>query len=168
MSPPRMADESSDPASPVDFENWGAADAGKTQVRARLPGADTNPHRLRLEDLASLDIRPLARAPEWGTGGAQWSELAGRRDAELRVEVSSWPGAVLLRTFGCGRAGPVVGIVLLAATACHLGGERPWFLCSRCSGRAALLYWWERRWQCRGCVGLLYRSQQRRAGSRGQ
>lgn len=44
-------------------------------------------------------------------------------------------------------------------TACHLGGERPWFLCPCCDRRVAKLYSCA-LFACRHCVHLNYRSQQ--------
>ena len=50
--------------------------------------------------------------------------------------------------------------VYLDRTDCHLGGQRPWFLCpaSGCSRRVALLYG-GRIFACRHCYQLAYQSQ---------
>ena len=51
-------------------------------------------------------------------------------------------------------------------TACHLGGQRPWFVCSVYSGgrycgrRVAVLYGAGELFACRRCYGLAYASQQ--------
>ena len=45
--------------------------------------------------------------------------------------------------------------IYLDWTRCHLGGERPWFLCPRCSRRVAVLYGGE-RFRCRHCHDLAY------------
>jgi hypothetical protein len=51
-------------------------------------------------------------------------------------------------------------------TACHLGGQRPWFVCSvyrngqYCGRRAAVLYAGGKLFACRRCYGLAYASQQ--------
>jgi len=48
--------------------------------------------------------------------------------------------------------------VRLARTPCHLGGSRPWFICPRCSRRAATIYL--HGWPaCRKCSRLVYQSQ---------
>lgn len=43
-------------------------------------------------------------------------------------------------------------------TACHLGGQRPWFLCPRCGRRVAVL-WGGDIYACRHCHKLAYPSQ---------
>jgi hypothetical protein len=55
--------------------------------------------------------------------------------------------------------------VQLTWTPCHLGGQRPWFLCEgvrarRCRRRTAILYDGGGWFACRDCCGLAYRSQQ--------
>jgi hypothetical protein len=50
-------------------------------------------------------------------------------------------------------------------TACHLGGHRPWFVCSfsshgrYCGRRVAVLYGAAELFACRHCYGLTYASQ---------
>ena len=58
--------------------------------------------------------------------------------------------------------------VPIRLTACHLGGVRPWFVCSvygdgrYCGRRAAILYGAGELFACRQCYGLSYASQQER------
>lgn len=49
--------------------------------------------------------------------------------------------------------------VQITWTPCHLGGERPWFLCPCCGRRVAKLYG-SVLFACRHCLRLNYRSQQ--------
>lgn len=49
--------------------------------------------------------------------------------------------------------------VPISWTPCHLGGERPWFLCPCCGRRVARLYG-STMFACRHCLRLNYRSQQ--------
>ena len=49
---------------------------------------------------------------------------------------------------------------------CHLGGQRHWFTCPRCSKRVAVLYAPGRYFACRGCGGLSYATQTEGAGDR--
>lgn len=51
--------------------------------------------------------------------------------------------------------------ITLARTPCHLGGDRPWFLCPTdgCSRRVAILYLSHGRFACRHCLKLAYQSQ---------
>ncbi|QSP93791.1 hypothetical protein LPB19_11350 [Marinobacter salinisoli] len=48
----------------------------------------------------------------------------------------------------------------IARTACHFGGDRPWFLCpgDQCSKRVAILYG-PNSMLCRHCWGIAYQSQ---------
>jgi len=63
--------------------------------------------------------------------------------------------------------------VPIRLTACHLGGVRPWFVCSvysdgrYCGRRAAILYGAGELFACRRCYGLAYESQQQTARHRG-
>lgn len=49
---------------------------------------------------------------------------------------------------------------------CHLGGQRHWFTCPRCSKRVAVLYAPGRCFVCRQCGGLGYATQKEGAGDR--
>jgi len=51
-------------------------------------------------------------------------------------------------------------------SACHLGGQRHWFTCPRCSKRVAVLYAPGRYFACRQCGGLGYATQKEGAGDR--
>src|SRR5215831_16033489 len=59
--------------------------------------------------------------------------------------------------------------VPIRLTACHLGGVRPWFVCSvysdgrYCGRRAAIFYSVGELFACRRCYGLAYESQQQTA-----
>lgn len=57
--------------------------------------------------------------------------------------------------------------VALAWTACHFGGQRPWFVCpgTGCGRRTAVLYG-GRFFLCRRCQGLAYESTRRSPGER--
>lgn len=48
--------------------------------------------------------------------------------------------------------------VFLDWTACHLGGQRPWFLCPRCGRRVGVLYGGS-IYDCRHCHNLVYTCQ---------
>ena len=49
---------------------------------------------------------------------------------------------------------------------CHLGGQRHWFTCPRCSKRVAVLYAPGRYFACRQCGGLSYPTQKESSGDR--
>jgi len=48
--------------------------------------------------------------------------------------------------------------IVVQRTRCHFGGSRPWWFCPRCGRRCAILYG-GRRFLCRHCHGIRYRSQ---------
>jgi len=54
---------------------------------------------------------------------------------------------------------PVEQRIPLERTPCNYGGERPWFLCSRCNKRIAVLYGADVLFLCRHCYQLPYASQ---------
>ena len=56
--------------------------------------------------------------------------------------------------------------VLTQTSPCHLGGQRHWFTCPRCSKRVAVLYAPGSYFACRGCGGLGYVTQKEGAGDR--
>ena len=49
---------------------------------------------------------------------------------------------------------------------CHLGGQRHWFTCPRCSKRVAVLYAPGQYFACRQCGGLGYATQKEGVGDR--
>jgi len=49
--------------------------------------------------------------------------------------------------------------IFLDRTPCNYGGYRPWFLCSNCGRRIAVLYGAGENFLCRHCYGLSYGSQ---------
>ena len=62
---------------------------------------------------------------------------------------------------------PIEQRVPITWTRCHLGGRRPWFICSvrtngrYCGRRLAVLYAAGELFACRCCSGLAYASQQK-------
>jgi hypothetical protein len=75
----------------------------------------------------------------------------------------------LIKRVGDAPIGRVVGTARVPITwaPCHLGGRRPWFICSvrmngqYCGRRVALLYAAGELFACRCCCGLAYASQQK-------
>jgi len=51
-------------------------------------------------------------------------------------------------------------------TDCYFGGQRTWFLCSRCQARAAVIYCITNYFICRKCCGLVYKSQHQTKANR--
>lgn len=56
--------------------------------------------------------------------------------------------------------------VLTQTSDCHLGGQRHWFTCPKCSKRVAVLYAPGRYFACRQCGGLAYATQKEGIGNR--
>ena len=54
----------------------------------------------------------------------------------------------------------------IATTACHYGGERPWWLCPRCGSRRAVLFSVGGRFRCRACHRVAYSSTRETASDR--
>lgn len=99
----------------------------------------------------------------WTRGG----ELAG--SISVCTEMDAVVLIYLSRSWGGSEWKSVEQRVLITWTACHLGGQRPWFVCSVshqgrfCGRRAAVLYGASELFACRLCYGLAYASQQETA-----
>jgi hypothetical protein len=108
----------------------------------------------------------------------QYFSCSWTRDGEPfgSVGVRTEGDAVVLiyrsRSWGASEWKSCAQRVPITWTACHLGGQRPWFVCSvyadgrYCGRRAALLYAAGELFACRRCYGLAYASQQESPGLR--
>jgi hypothetical protein len=123
-----------------------------------------------VEDYRRLDVRGLARAgalvPGY-RGGWYWT-CHGEVIASIRMQVEE--GRLVLDY--ChrepGRDWKDENYpVRLSWTACHLGGQRPWFICpvKGCGQRVAILYGGT-IFACRRCHSLVYASTRENAGDR--
>jgi hypothetical protein len=121
------------------------------------------------ESCPSIDVRQWHREGRLNPG--QRFSRSWRRGGEpagsitVRVE----PATVVLSyrcSSGSGGWKSVQQHVPVSLTACHLGGQRPWFVCLAysnaryCGRRAAILYCASDLFACRRCHGLSYASQQ--------
>lgn len=126
--------------------------------RARRPVAD--------QQLLRLDVRELHKAGLlWGDarGSVTW-QRGGAYMASIGIRLL--PGQLALRLdydFGPHQIA-VQEIVELTFTACHFGGDRPWFTCPCCGRRCAIL-WGRGRFLCRSCHRVAYPSQNESIGS---
>lgn len=125
---------------------------GGLRLRAGRPA-----RRIKAEDLRNIDIRRFAKAGLLQPGAWNWSWW----DADTGVRAFT----VLVRTEP-DRLGLEytdgnhhhVELVDLARTPCHLGSDRPWFVCPGCGRRVAILYLLQ-YFRCRACHYLSYTSQ---------
>lgn len=123
-------------------------------------------------NMHALDIRQLHRAGLLQTGRSsvwQWTR-GGNTVASVNLCASTDGVALSYRTRVSGDAWQDVDYsVTLTWTPCNYGGERPWWQCSRCGRRVAVLYG-GRYYACRHCHKLVYGTQREkvpdRAGSR--
>ncbi len=117
--------------------------------------------RLKAKDSECLkiDARHFKRAGVLSVGVSRswvWScPETGAQKAAIGFRVAQ--GAVHL-DFQCAGQ-PVNQRVNLMSTACHLGGARSWFACPCCGRRVAVLFLRWRRFACRRCNQVAYRSQ---------
>ena len=89
-------------------------------------GADTT------DDYRSIDIRWLKREGLLESGISRRITWSRGGEVTGSINVQSEPGRVILDYRHRDRGGewqPERYPVYLAATPCHMGGERPWFLC---------------------------------------
>ena len=114
----------------------------------------------------SIDVRRwhregLLRAGRYSS--YSWT-LGGKESNRINVR-AEWDAVILMSRSADGVL--TEQRVPITWTACHLGGSRPWFVCSggsnerSCGRRVALLYDCGRLFVCRHCCGLAYASQQR-------
>ena len=109
----------------------------------------------------SLDIRALYRDPLFVPERRvvyTWS-MNGEPEASINIDIGH--GQVVLSyvfTPAGGEPKRIKDKVFLSWTACHYGGERPWFLCPRCGRRVAVL-WGGEHYLCRHCHNIAYNSQ---------
>lgn len=122
-----------------------------------------NKKKAATEDYRALDVRSLNRdgalVPGW-RGNWCWWTSSGEKRASIGLEVESLE-AVRLRYQAAtqGQTETKDYPVRLEWTPCHLGGERPWFLCPCCARRVAKLYGGV-LFACRHCMRLNYTTQQ--------
>ncbi len=113
-------------------------------------------------DYRALDVRGLHKAGVLSSGYAcawQW-KLRGEMVASIDIHTESRTGVRLrYQVKAGGKAEQKDYRVPIAWTPCHLGGERPWFLCPCCHRRVAKLYGGA-VFACRHCWRLNYASQQ--------
>jgi hypothetical protein len=133
--------------------------------------------RTTCESCISVDVRRWHREGRLRAGqDFSWSWSRGGEPAGS-IGVRTERDAVALnyrsRSWGASEWRAVEQRVPITWTACHLGGQRPWFVCSvyrdgqHCGRRVALLYCAGELFACRRCYGLAYASQQESARFRG-
>lgn len=117
-------------------------------------------------DSMPLDIRKITRKGLLVPGsslGWQWT-VNDRPVASIRIWVDRESLVLSYRMKSTGEV--VEQRVQMHTTPCHLGGQRHWFTCPRCSKRVAVLYAPGRYFACRQCGGLGYATQKEGAGDR--
>jgi hypothetical protein len=129
--------------------------------------------RMTCESCSSIDVRQWHRQGRLHPGQQfSWSWTRGGEPVgSIVVRVES--AAVVLTYRSCPSGSnewkSIEQRVTISVTACYLGGQRPWFICSvysngrYCGRRAAILYCAGDLFGCRRCHGLSYASQQQTA-----
>ena len=119
-------------------------------------------------DAMPLDIRKLARSGVFVPGRSfSWPWLGNDRQvgaSRIGVDRPRYRIVLAYRVKSTGEL--VEQRVHTQTSACHLGGERRWFTCPRCSKRVAVLYAPGKYFACRNCCGLGYATQKEGAGDR--
>ena len=117
-------------------------------------------------DSMPLDIRKITRKGLLVPGSRfSWQWLVCKREvASIGIRVTL--GSVVLSYRRKSTGEEVEQQVQTQTSPCHLGGERYWFTCPRCTKRVAVLYAPGRYFACRQCGGLGYATQKEGAGDR--
>ena len=141
----------------------------ETNYRWGFGGRDT------CESCKSIDVRRWHREGRWLAGHQfSWSwTSSGEPFGAINVSAESDAVVLMYQAHGflAARSKCIERRVPIAWTPCHLGGRRPWFVCSvhtngqYCGRRVAVLYAAGELFACRRCCALAYASQQRPAGS---
>lgn len=110
----------------------------------------------------SIDVRIWARRGMLkGEGWFTWAwSRGGERTGSIGVQVDT-NSAVTLQykvTIDGGKR-DINERVPIELAPCNFGGTRPWFCCTRCARRVAVLYLRGGRFACRHCQRLAYGSQ---------
>jgi hypothetical protein len=125
-------------------------------------GAGRPAYRLKAEQLQRVDVRIWARRGYLRDVYAfTWSwNRGGEHTGSIGVYVHS-PDVLTLRytVTQNNEARDVVDRVTIARTVCPFGGTRPWFNCTRCTRRVAVLYMRWGYFACRHCQRVSYTSQ---------
>jgi hypothetical protein len=133
--------------------------------------------RATCESCISIDVRRWHRDGRLRPGqDFSWSWTCGGEPSG-NINVRTDLDAVVLmyrsRSYGDAEWKSVEQKVPITWTTCHLGGRRPWFICSVYSGgrycgrQVALLYGAGKLFACRRCYGLAYASQHEALHHRG-
>ena len=118
-------------------------------------------------DSKPLDIRKISRKGLLVPGNSfswQWT-VNDRHVASISVRVDIDHGLVMYYRMKS-TSEVVEQRVQMQTSPCHLGGQRCWFTCPRCSKRVAVLYAPGRYFACRLCGGLGYPTQKEGVGDR--
>ena len=119
------------------------------------------------EDSMPLDIRKLTRSGLLMPGGSfnwQWT-VNDRKVAGISIRVD-FDQCMALSYRLKSTVEVVEQRVQTQTSPCHLGAQRYWFTCPRCSKRVAVLYAPGRYFACRQCGELGYATQKEGAGDR--
>ncbi len=127
---------------------------------------DTDHGKRKTSSLYPLDIR-ICQRRNWLTPGRRcnltWSNN-GEVTGSIGMHVLSADTAELHYRVREQRGSwkeewqDVLQVVSITWTTCNFGGQRPWWQCPGCARRVAILYG-SRRYLCRHCHNLTYRSQ---------
>jgi hypothetical protein len=136
----------------------------------RAPAMPRHPSFMpTVEDWAALDVRRLHRRGLLHPGRSGVVQWSWRGEPAGAVAVHAGADGLTLsyrtRAPGDGPGQEVEQGVALAATPCHYGGRRLWFLRPRCGRRCAVLHGGV-SFYCRRCWSLPYRSQREDAADR--
>jgi hypothetical protein len=117
--------------------------------------------KLHLEEVLAVDIRHIRTASPQSplTIPLRFPEIIiSRRDSAIAAVSPSERGlGVRVQTTRHGIAGPSAYLAI-DFTHPHFGGKRAWLTCPTCGENRQAIYLASKRWECRQCSDLAYRS----------
>ena len=133
---------------------------GGSRAGAGRPG-----WRLKCEQSLALDIRDLQRRQLLRPGHQfQWTWTTPKGDLRGSVGITAYDWSLTLSypwtPPGCDPQ-RIECELRFARTPCNYGGTRPWFICPKCHGRCAVVYFSRAsgRYACRKCLKLAHTSE---------
>ena len=117
-------------------------------------------------DSMPLDIRKITRKGLLVPGRSfSWHWTINDREVSA-IRITANLGSVTLAYHRASAKEDIRQLVAIETTACHLGGERQWFVCPGCGKRVAVIYGVGKYFACRRCYALVYPSQKESPGDR--
>jgi hypothetical protein len=114
--------------------------------------------KVKAEDSHSIDVRDFHRKGLLNSFAGIW-QWKNTETGEVLSSIGFRADGDSVHLHYSADDDPVSETISLTHTRCNFGATRPWFRCPRCTSRVAVLYLRHKRFLCRHCHPVAYRSQ---------